>query len=364
MRIAIIVSLAIVCVPCAFCHADMVILPGSAFEGTNYAMGGTATQSTTGASRPAGNAIDGNLGENGTHTDASVADPWWQVALGADEPITQIVLYNRTDCCKDRLSDITVVIRDALDSMDLLTSPLLNPANAIGGPATLEWDVVAANGGSPLSGGIVRVERIGSTTSDAPNVLTLNEVLVIGDDATAGVLVRDTNLALGQPATQSSTYSATYPADKAVDGTNTGGGSDFTHTIADGTDLNPWWQVDLGALSEIDGISLYNRTSCCGERLSDLTVDVLAADGLTVVATSGLLNAGNVLGSPGILAVDFTAELVQGQYVRVSRDGSPLSLSEVEVYGATAIPEPATLVSLVLAAMGLCAVGARRRSRS
>jgi hypothetical protein len=35
---------------------------------------------------------------------------WWQVDLGEEKNINQILIYNRTDCCKDRLSNYRVSI--------------------------------------------------------------------------------------------------------------------------------------------------------------------------------------------------------------------------------------------------------------
>jgi hypothetical protein len=37
---------------------------------------------------------------------------WWQVDLGSQKKISQIIIYNRTDCCVDRLSNYQVSISD------------------------------------------------------------------------------------------------------------------------------------------------------------------------------------------------------------------------------------------------------------
>ena len=64
----------------------------------------------------AGNAIDGvtrpSVTNTGfTHT-AEESNPWWKVNLGAPRDIKKIVLWNRWDCCSDRLSYATVSILD------------------------------------------------------------------------------------------------------------------------------------------------------------------------------------------------------------------------------------------------------------
>ncbi|XP_071950910.1 fucolectin-like [Antedon mediterranea] len=60
----------------------------------------------------AGKAIDGktdgNFGKKTcTHTQNS-GNPWWYVDLGSPIPISKIVIYNRGDCCGNRLRDAKV----------------------------------------------------------------------------------------------------------------------------------------------------------------------------------------------------------------------------------------------------------------
>jgi hypothetical protein len=40
---------------------------------------------------------------------------WWQVDLGGKKKINQIIIYNRTDCCANRLSNYQVSISDKAD---------------------------------------------------------------------------------------------------------------------------------------------------------------------------------------------------------------------------------------------------------
>jgi hypothetical protein len=101
---------------------------------------------------------------------------------------------------------------------------------------------------------------------------------------------------------------------------------DFTHTL--GTDTDPFWQVTLTNEMSIFSIVLFNRTSCCGSRLRDITIQILStnASGLLTNYTSTLLNPENVLGAypngPAYLSnnlVALTGGPVSGRIVRVSR---------------------------------------------
>ncbi|VVM24677.1 hypothetical protein BSPWISOXPB_6546 [uncultured Gammaproteobacteria bacterium] len=63
--------------------------------------------------------MDGNtdgyfLNKSTTHTKYEQG-AWWQVDLGGQKNIKQIIIYNRTDCCADRLSNYQVSISDKAD---------------------------------------------------------------------------------------------------------------------------------------------------------------------------------------------------------------------------------------------------------
>lgn len=99
--------------------ATAVCAPALAIEGaTNAALNKPASQSTTDWGGSADKAVDGNTdGEYGndsiTHTEIDQSDPWWEVDLGAAQHIHQIRVWNRTDCCEDRLSQFYVFVSEA-----------------------------------------------------------------------------------------------------------------------------------------------------------------------------------------------------------------------------------------------------------
>jgi len=81
----------------------------------NLAFGRVVTQSSTyGGTDKAKRAVDGNTnGSAGagsvTHTNSDQG-AWWQVDLGRTKLIKQMRIFNRTDCCKDRLSAYQVSV--------------------------------------------------------------------------------------------------------------------------------------------------------------------------------------------------------------------------------------------------------------
>lgn len=78
------------------------------------AAGATATQSSTDYDGVASRAVDGNT--SGYYYDYSTthsgweSQPWWQVDLGATYGIAWAKLFNRTDCCMERLAPYTVFL--------------------------------------------------------------------------------------------------------------------------------------------------------------------------------------------------------------------------------------------------------------
>jgi len=83
---------------------------------TNVALNKVATQSSTNFDATADLAVDGNI--NGVFGDGSVthttteANAWWEVDLGESFELSHISLYNRTDCCSDRLQNYFVFVSE------------------------------------------------------------------------------------------------------------------------------------------------------------------------------------------------------------------------------------------------------------
>ncbi|HVY69139.1 MAG TPA: DUF1549 domain-containing protein, partial [Verrucomicrobiae bacterium] len=94
--------------------AEVQVISGT----ENVAPKGVARQSTTEDGAEAGRANDGNT--NGDFSKGSTTltqagdDPWWEVDLGADLPLEEITVWNRTDRgMGTRLNDFKVVALDA-----------------------------------------------------------------------------------------------------------------------------------------------------------------------------------------------------------------------------------------------------------
>ena len=80
----------------------------------NVALTGTATQISTSSGGVASRAIDGNTDGNYhrgsvSHT-SDTNDPWWNLVLNDVYTIQSIIVYNRIDCCSDRIRNFILII--------------------------------------------------------------------------------------------------------------------------------------------------------------------------------------------------------------------------------------------------------------
>ena len=149
------------------------------------------------------------------------------------------------------------------------------------------------------------------------------------------------DLAVGKPATQSSTipYFATVAASNAVDGNTDGNFADgsVSHT---NSEANAWWQVDLGASATISSVVVWNRTDCCGDRLSDYWVFISNTPFGATDTPATLQNRAGTWSSHQTSAPNPSTSIpavANGRYVRIQLSGTNfLSLAEVQVMGSWA----------------------------
>jgi hypothetical protein len=292
----------------------------------NLAQGRPATSSSVGWGGAPSRAVDGNT--DGAYSNNSVthtlgdAQAWWQVDLGQASAVQSVQLYNRSDCCVERLADFYVFV----SGTDMSSRTL---AQLIADTSVAKMRVNSLNGAASVSLPLVTQGRFVKVQLAGSNYLSLAEVRVMG------VAAAPSNLAQGQLASASSVGWGGAAA-RAVDGNTDGtyANNSVTHTLAD---AQAWWQVDLGQLRAVQSIQLFNRTDCCVTRLSSFFVFVAATDmsGLTLAQLQAdpavaRLKVATLNGADSI-ALPLVA---QGRFVKVQLEGaSYLSLAEVRVLG-------------------------------
>ena len=141
------------------------------------ANGGVATQSSTDFGGPASRANDGNT--DGTYNNGSVSHTafekgaWWQVNFNSPYLIDSITIFNRTDCCQERVNTFSVSLYDALN-VQVWTS----------GPGQ---SFVVPTPNTPVTfSGINFAASSLKVQLDGTNWLHLAEVQALGDVTSAG----------------------------------------------------------------------------------------------------------------------------------------------------------------------------------
>ena len=157
----------------------------------NVAIGHAAVQSSTEGSAAAGRALDGYVGGNAAQGSVAIttvqSNPWWQLDLGQPHTLDAIRLWNRSDCCTQRLANLTVFV--SRTDMSART-----PASLTADPGVWRSQIVTEVGREVLirgtaRGRFVRVQLTGNTS------LALAEVEVHGQPDATGTVT----LAEGRP---------------------------------------------------------------------------------------------------------------------------------------------------------------------
>ncbi len=306
----------------------LALMSQSSAAVSNVAKGKVAKQSSTGQPNGlASLAVDGNTNgvwQNSNNTishSGGETDPWWEVDLGGRYDISEIKIWNRTDdCCWNRLKNFYVMVSD-----DPIAANSTTAKQYAKGPLSFNNAQEAKKSLQGNARG--RYVRIFIAGGSQPQILSLAEVEVMGSEV-------EVNLAKGKVAKQSSTGQPNGLAALAVDGNTSGLWQNDNNTISHtGGDAGPWWEVDLGSVSDISEIKIWNRTDCCWDRLQNFYVMVSESP---ITANSTTANQY----MPGPLSFNSAGEAskslkktARGRYVRIfiAGDNNILSLAEVEV---------------------------------
>ena len=240
-------------------------------------------------------AIDGNTDGDYTHGSVTLTEeelyPWWQVDIGSEQSIDKVEIYNRTDCCQDRIFGVKTLFSSS--------------------PIVVKWrgrtkDQLTSISGNQSEGRFIRISP--KNPSDSRQI-KLKEVRVLGPDGT--------NHALGKFAWQSTTSSK--GAHIAVNGQY----NDHSRT----QDVPySWWIVDLGEVKQIKSIQI---TGVEDDTINQCKVEVDPEIDVSWINVDR----------------ESTVEGRTGRFVRVSLPTEGiLSLADVEILAAAEIASGYTML--------------------
>ena len=207
-----------------------------------------------------------------------------------------------------------------------------NLSNLSGSGANFSIDV------SPVNDGQITLLLPAQTVSDNAGNLNTQPSNMLNVSFTSGNTSdcnSPSNLALNKPSTQHSTQFEAE-ASRANDGSTNGDFWNGNSVSLTNWTNESWWEVDLGAIADIDEIRIFNRTDCCQNIFSNYYVLVsdnpfLSNNLNSTINQNGVLSflENNQAGSPTTVTVNST-----GRYVRIQLAGQGfLAIAETEVLG-------------------------------
>ena len=377
------------------CTGTPIVAGCSTTENLSLKPTTSASQSSTQLGAEASRAIDGNtngnfFGGNSVSLTTWETNAWLEIDLGLVSNIETINIWNREDCCQQFLSNYYIFISD----VPFTSTDINETLNQVGVsnflqtdqaelPSAISIDVVGRYVRIQLIGtsflGLTEVEVIGciagsgcapagtvcddgdtttendvedgncgcvgtpcpiaGTTCDDGNTTTENDVAdgscgCAGTPIGGGCSVTE-NLALGGFATESS-FQLGADGSRAIDGNTNGdffGGNSVTLT---NWTTQPWVEVDLGSVGNIETINVWNRTDCCEGFLKNYYIFVSDVPFVSSDVDATVVQAGvdsyfqnTTAGTPTAISINRT-----GQYVRIQLQGTSfLGLAELEIIG-------------------------------
>lgn len=271
---------------------------------TNMAIGKPTNASSSLFGRyPSSRAVDGNSNttfnsKSCMHTDKDL-NPFLRIDLQKQSVVEMVLIWNRGDCCSERLNNVKVTVGDDPTGMN----------NLLCGSAgnTTEVNPINVKCSSILSGQYVHIRIPG------PQFLTICEVEVIGSD------IR--NLASGQPASQSNTETS-FTASNAVDGDNS------TDADTGAGQKDPWLQIDLGQIYSLKQVDVLFYTN-----FVNLTLTIVTFGSNQNQRLNEVCEQKQNLGKAG--KVTFVCEKeIAGRYLTIQEfsDNTRLDIYEVEAF--------------------------------
>ncbi|PAA91088.1 hypothetical protein BOX15_Mlig031442g2 [Macrostomum lignano] len=252
-------------------------------------------QSSTAAGGVCSRAIDNNDHQLYGHkscTHTKNEKGWWQARTKSLSHIRTVRIFNRMDCCSERLNNFVIMVDG--------------------------HECASYKSNSFFSIRAFKCNRIGQVVTvknRKTSPLTLCEVQVYGKE----VKLRTPKNRLPLVSCSQSSTAVKGVCQRAFDG-NTNPNwhlNSCTHTKSE----LGWWQATLKERSLVRKIRIYNRLDCCSERLNDFSITV---DGQECASFK----------SSGFFSVKTFQCNKVGQQIRINnRKRSPLTLCEVQVFG-------------------------------
>jgi len=323
-------------------------------SGINYALNRPTWQSADYLEFDSSRAVDGD--RNGifpdgscSHTSDSTVEGWWAVDLEEETFVNSIVIYNRIDAADaTRLTGVTAVVSndEPSDATDYALLATYTECDSLEGDPE-EVNTLNCGRNTVWGSAMARQMAVGRYVYLYLPLLRDNAYLTLCEVEVFGYPK------LSFPTSDAFQSSVGWDgvASRALDENHSGTYNDdsCTHTQQQ---EEPWWGIDLGAVSEISTVVAYNRLDiCCQQRTYGLTAivsntrlvgssDETPGDAIADLADPDTQVCDYIDVSSPSMAFD-CPEGTTGRYLYMFIPRTEfLSLCEVEVYGREEICTP------------------------
>merc|ERR1712038_1162038 len=299
---------------------------------------------------------DGTWGKI-TRTDEQI-DPWWKLNLREVTSISEIIIFNRSDCCSERILGFELIVR--YEGVIVYSSETEDPDESSTNKPIYRFDL----------NGVDQADEVEIVINGIDRILSLAEVQVFGKEQkallstppslfpssttmpsvspsilpssipsifpielpSAAPLLLPVNIALLGEASQSSTAHGAV-ASRAIDDNTDGIWQNDSVTHTSGNDAETWWKLNLRTVSSISEVVIYNRSDCCSNRILNFVL-IVRYEGQDVYSSE--------IEDPDESSTDkemysfSLSEVKMADEVEIALPGANriLSLAEVQVYGS------------------------------
>jgi len=264
----------------------------------------------------ASNLVDGAFdnGSSGMYESGRNVNNFVEITLDSTAIIHRINIFNRNDCCWDRLYGAYVQL------LDYQKNPVSFRYGGPGEPITRRVTIEQNDDRDMIPIFLPNVMASFVRITLDHNTLNLREVEVFGHLSTYGM----SNLALGKQSWQHmnniprEANPDLHRSDKALDG------SLLTYTHS-GIAVGNWWMVNLGAEASVRQIKIIGRQQ---------TKALLQGIKIELISTSyGRTGVVKTLLAPPSEIVELNFQDSVARYIKFTSENDSMQLAEVEVYG-------------------------------
>mmetsp|Transcript_26815 Transcript_26815/g.29669 ORF Transcript_26815/g.29669 Transcript_26815/m.29669 type:complete len:736 (-) Transcript_26815:139-2346(-) len=279
----------------------------------NLALNRPVTYSTQKSDSPAIGVVDGIFDLSGMYESTTTQYNYVRIQLDTTSVINQINVFNRIDCCSERINNAYVEVMD-FDGRVVAWKE--------GDSVVNRFTITADNNQAMIPIDLPNVVGQFVRISLDHGTLHVREVEVFGHQSTTDM----PNLALDKKTFQSWTedeelwykHVSLYGNDNKLDS--------YTHSK-----MQPngnWYFIDLGAEVRVRQVKIYGRLDCCRELLDGLKVQLIS--GITRETTG--VHIIKLTENSGI-EFDLNFEGSLTQFVKIISPHEDMQLSQVKVFG-------------------------------